>query len=366
VLVGGLAVLSFLPTHALPMWLWLGLIYLTVFLDNAAGQFFNPSRFAILGQVVEADDDRARAAGMEYATSSVAAIVGPPLAAPLLFGIGLQWALSVNALSYVFSYFVIRSMSPAAKTPPAPPQEEAGAEPAVGSLRADFVAGLRVFATNRYLVAILVVTVICQLGTSALNSLDIFFVTDNLHASGDLYGFVMTAFGLGSVLGALLAGRVVGWIGARTTTAGGLLVAGVLLVLYAKQTNFVVALVVFTLVAVPIAALSAALGPLLLAAIPANFIGRVMGVVGPLGQLAAILSAVTWGWLASTVLLHFDQTIAGVHFGRMDTIFALSGVLILLGGVYGLLALPRETSSEPEAVPEESAAVSAAEFESPG
>jgi len=41
--------------------------------------------------------------------------IGPPLAAPLLFTAGVEWALALNALSFVFSFAVIRSVrAPAA------------------------------------------------------------------------------------------------------------------------------------------------------------------------------------------------------------------------------------------------------------
>src|ERR1700685_490845 len=92
-LPGLLTVLAFLPTHDLPVWAWLSLIYMVVFALNATGQFFGPSRFAIIGDIVTGEADRARAAGITEATVATAMIVGPPLAAPLLFSVGLQWAL---------------------------------------------------------------------------------------------------------------------------------------------------------------------------------------------------------------------------------------------------------------------------------
>src|SRR5437763_5361546 len=72
-------------------------------------QFFNPSRFAILGVVVE-PEDRAQASSRFQATSSFAAIIGPPLGAPLLFTLGVQWALAINAASFAFSFGTIKAM----------------------------------------------------------------------------------------------------------------------------------------------------------------------------------------------------------------------------------------------------------------
>jgi MFS family permease len=346
-LVGALAVVSFVPSGALPVWLWLVMIYVTVFCENVAGQFFGPARFVVLSQVVEGDVDRARAAGIGYATGATAAVLGPPLAAPLLFTIGLQFALIINALSYVFSYFAIRSVRFRPQEPPVAAEEPASAAAGkeIRTLRGDFVAGLRFVAGSRYLVALIVIMVICQAGTGALAALDVFFVTDNLHAPAHLYGLVAMTFGIGSIVGALSSGRVVKWFGARNTTIGALVLSGLIVMLYAKQTNFAVGLVMFGLVALPISASNTALTPILMAVIPEKFMGRVTGVLSPVNQLATMVSVVVASWLASTVLLHFNRSVAGVHFGRMDTLFFLGGVLILFGGLYSLGALPAETTT---------------------
>src|ERR1035438_3102100 len=108
VMVAGLTGLSFVPVRDLPVWLWLTAVYLVVFVLNAAGQFFSPARFATTGDVVQGEEERARAVGLAEATTSAAWIIGPPIAAPLLFTLGFQWALAANAASYVVSYVAIR------------------------------------------------------------------------------------------------------------------------------------------------------------------------------------------------------------------------------------------------------------------
>src|SRR5260370_23002780 len=89
-MVAGLRGLSFVPARDLPIGLWLAAVYLVVFVLNAAGQFFSPARFATTGDVVQGEEDRARAAGLAEATTSAAGIVGPPIAALLLFTVGVQ------------------------------------------------------------------------------------------------------------------------------------------------------------------------------------------------------------------------------------------------------------------------------------
>ena len=336
VMIAALAALAFLPTSTLPIWAWLAVIYVVVFVVNASEQFFNPSRFATIGDVVSGDVDRARAAGIGQATQAVAAIVGPPLAAPLLFTVGLQWALIVNAASYVVSFVAIRSIGLDRRVP----------ERVSGSnVWSEFVAGLKMFAGNRFLVALLAIAVIAQLGTGAMNTLDVFFLTDNLHASAHLLGFVSMVFGIGAVVGALSAGRIVKWFGARRTTWVALAIAGIVVLVFARQTVFAAGLVAFFFVAIPATVLNTSISPLMLNATPPEYLGRMLAVFNPINMAASMLSVVAAGWFASTALLHFHADIGGLHLGRIDTIFTISGLLIVAGGVYASIALPPDPAA---------------------
>src|SRR5271155_2742470 len=109
-IVGLMTALSFLPTRELPAGVWLGIICILLFALTAVGQFFGPARYTLIRDIVTGDADRARAAGIAQATGQVTSIAGPPLAAPLLFTVGLQWGLLFNALSYAVSFIFIRTI----------------------------------------------------------------------------------------------------------------------------------------------------------------------------------------------------------------------------------------------------------------
>ncbi len=341
VLVGALALIAEVPQHKLPISAWLVLIYLTVFMVNVASQFFSPARLAILGEIVPDEADRGRASGYEQATSATAAIIGPPLAAPLLFTVGMQWALAFNALSYLFSYAAIRSVQTAH---PAGGAERHGSG---GSFRSEFTEGLRYFVRSRFLVTLTAMAVIAQLGTGALNTLDIFFVTGNLHTAGKFYGLLSTAFGAGAIVGGLASGYVVGRTGARNLLWIGLGVTGALVLVFARQTDFAAALVLLALVAMTVTSLNTAITPLLLRAAPAELLGRVVAVLNPVNTLSSMLSMAAAGWLASSVLHGWHAVVLGVHVGPIDTIFSVAALLMIAAGGFGLLALPREPAAAP-------------------
>jgi MFS family permease len=334
VMVAALTGLSFVPVRDLPVGVWLAAVYLVVFVLNAAGQFFSLARFATTGDVVHGEEDRVRAAGLAEATLSAAGIIGPPIAAPLLFTVGLQWALAANTASYVVSYLAIRFL----RLTPEPHRPAPGAGGT--SLHNEFSIGLRLFARNRFLVTLLTVTMICQCGTGAITTLNVFFVTRDLHASSHLFGVAETVMGAGFIVGALAAGRMVRWIGARALTWSGLLATGVLAAGYALQRSFPAGLVMLAVYAMPIAMLNTAVAPLLLDAAPREYLGRVMAVFNPVNQFASMLSVVVSGWLTSTVLRSFRASFAGISLNSVSLIFMIAGGLIFISGIRAFAALP--------------------------
>lgn len=318
----------------------LAAVYGVVAAGSCCAQFFNPARLAVLGRIVS-PADRARASGMLQATSGGAAIIGPPLAAPLLFAFGVQWALIINAASFGISFAAIGSVRP-----PAAQREET---PPRASLAAEFRAGVRFFAGSRVLVALCAGVVIATLGTGALNTLQVFFLSDNLHAAASWLGTLYATAGAGAVAGAVATGWMAGRIGAGRVFWLGMIAGGLLLLGYSRLSSFPVALGVVGLVGLAFGAINAAAPPLLLASIPQHLIGRVMSVFTPLQQLAGIASTAVAGWLAGTALRGMHAVVAGVTFGPIDTIFGVSALLIMTAGVALIRPLGRCGDGQPPA-----------------
>jgi MFS family permease len=317
----------------------LGSIYAVVFLTTAATQFFGPARYALIRDVVP-EPAQARATSLSQVNSSVSSIIGPPLAVPVLFVLGIEWALIADALSFALSFGLIALV----KAPPAPRGPDSGKAP---SFFGELGEGLRFAGTNQIARALLVSIFIVMLGAGALNALDIFFVINNLHASPNLYGFLSAGMGIGVLAGAILAGGLAGRIGLQRVFWMSLLSLGVLLLVYARMTKFVGAVIVLFLAGFPEATLNVVAAPILLATVPRALIGRVFALVQPIVSIAGIISTAGAGYLATSVLSGLHAQLAGVRIGTYDTIFSLAGLLVLAGAVYAMLALGR---AGPEAV----------------
>lgn len=329
VLIATLALLALLPHHSLSVPVQLSLVYAVVFLCATVSQFFGPARFSIITDVVPVPE-QPKAAGIAQGTGAIAAIVGPPLAAPLLFGAGVQWALFLDAVTFLVSYAAVwgvrTEVVPAAATAP-------------HGFWSEFRDGLRAFLGSRVLVIIVSAALIVNFGAGLLTALDVFFVQVNLHAKASLYGLLGTAFGIGSVAGAILAGAIGQRLGPTRLFGQGLVAAGLGIIVFARTTSFPLALVVFGITAVPVAALNTVVGPIIQRAVPREKLGRVIAFLQPATQLSTLLALGAGSILASTVLRGLNARVLGVHFGTYDAIFVCSGLLIIAGGLYSLVAL---------------------------
>ncbi|HEY1352147.1 MAG TPA: MFS transporter [Ktedonobacteraceae bacterium] len=306
-------------------------LYAIVAAMNVCTQFFTPARFSLLGLLV----DRpllARASGLSQTTNSLATVIGPSVATLLFFTAGLQWALVINALSFVVSFCLLLPIRP-----PQAGDAQASSRPFWRELG----EGVRFCVHSRVLVTLLIVGTLITLGSGALNALGVFFVTHNLHTSAQGYGFLNSAYGVGAIVGALLTGLLAQRVGILRTFWLALLLAGLALLLYARLTSFGAALVVVVLIGLFVSAINVVVAPLVLHTTPPELVGRISSVLGLVLSLAAALSFSLAGYLDGALLRSFHASVLGLALGPVDTIYLGTGLLVLAGGFYALVALRR-------------------------
>ncbi|WIG60398.1 MAG: hypothetical protein OJF49_003146 [Ktedonobacterales bacterium] len=332
-LVGLLAVavdISHLPlmgARRLPDGLLLTLACGDVLLVSICAQFYRPARFALVGDLVPDDDLRPRAISMSQALDGLAVIFGPPIAAALVFGLGVQWALVVNALSFAASFgFAVRIRAPRAARSVAPGQH--------GDFAREFRAGFRYVARHRVLRTLLVAVVLAWLGFGALQVLGYFFVTENLGASPALFGWLGSCFGVGAVGGAVLVTIYGKRIGLARILWMSLVVSGIFVAVLGHLTSIGPALVAAVIFGVSATTVIIASGPLILDVTEREFVGRVTSVITPIGRLAALISIAIAGYLVSEVLAGVDISVLGVNFNAVTLVFTGMGLLAVAGGLY--------------------------------
>lgn len=322
---------------SLPVFWQIGSIYMVVLAASICGQFFSPARFTILSEILPADQ-RPRASAMEQTSSSVVKIFGPFLAAPLLFVVGIQWALIVNTLSFVFSFLAILAV----RVPADHRGDEKKAE------RVNFFPELRegmsFYRKSRLITTLLIAHLIVTLGIGAFDTLLVFFYQRNLHAPTSLFGTLPMAVGAGAVLGAILSVSLVKRLGSATLLWLSLGIVGILLILFSRQSSLWPALVLLCLIGLPLGSFNTALGPLLMHTIPHEIMGRVMSVFTTSQTLSNLIS-VSLAGLLGTLLIGLHVHVLGFAFETYDTIYLGAGLLFLFGAFYTIANLRNGTSA---------------------
>lgn len=323
---------------ALPATVKLIIIYAVVVLNSACSQFFNPSSFALIGDIVP-QEYQARASGLLQTMSGLAYVLAPPLAVVLFFAVGPQIAVLFNALSFTCSFTAISFMRvPAATDNTAQEGEKA--------FFREYVAGFRFIVQNRVLLVALIGACLAVIPEGAQNSLGIFFYQKNLHAPLILFGLVGTAIGIGTILGALSAALFAERLGVGRVFGSSILIVGGLMMVYARTNNLIVALICVFLTGLLVAAVNVCVGPIALSVTPREMLGRIGAIATSVLSLASLVSISVLSYLSSTVLRNLQFNLLGASFGTYDSIFAVTGLIALLGGIYTVANLWKASGSE--------------------
>ena len=273
-------------------------LYLVVFLEGCLGSLFDAAYPAYVPSLIGVD--RVVEGNSKLATSSsLAEIGGPGLGGALVQLIGAPLAILVDAISFVVSAVslaLIRSPEPLrpARTSAMP-------------MRAEIAEGLRLVRRHPVLLPLTLRSVIAHVAGSFYGVLYTIYLIGELHLSPLLLGVVVSAGGVGSLVGSFFAARVIARFGfgrALIGTATGASVIGVLTplaggpLILATIMVFLPQLIGDGLQTIEgVAELS-----LIQAVIPDHILGRVNatlevfshGIAYPLG---ALLAAAVAGWI---------------------------------------------------------------------
>jgi MFS family permease len=197
-------------------------LYVIVFLEGCLGAVFDAAYPAYVPTLIGMD--RVVEGNSKLATSSsLAEIGGPGLAGGLVQLIGAPFAIFVDAIS-----FVVSSISLLLIRAPEPPRPARTVKTPIGREIAEALALVR---RHPLLLPITLRSVIAHVAGSFYGVLYTLFLLNELHLEPFVIGVVISAGGVGSLVGSLFAGRTIGRLGlgpALIWTAFGASVIGIL------------------------------------------------------------------------------------------------------------------------------------------
>ncbi len=211
-----------IPAAYLAGILGIGQLYLVVFLEGCLGALFDAAYPAYVPSLIGVD--HVVEGNSKLATSSsLAEIGGPGLGGGLVQLIGAPFAILVDAISFVvsaISLVLIRSPEPPrpTRTSPTPMRHEIG-------------EGLHLVLRHQVLLPLALRSIMAHVAGSFYAVLYTIYLIQDLHLDPFLLGVVISAGGVGSLVGSFFASRVIARFGlgpALIWTATGASIVGVL------------------------------------------------------------------------------------------------------------------------------------------
>ena len=279
----------------------LEVIYLVAAVESLATALFDPARAAALPLVVRRRDVP-RANGFDQSAATVAMVAGP-LAGAALFALGgLAAAAGVNACAFAASALLLARVR----------VRRAAAVPAL-ALRplgmSDLRAGWSYLARHRAVLQLTVLFFVSMLCGGVWVPLAPSFMREVLGSPDRLLGLHLGAFGVGGLVGSLLAPRLGGLVDRGLVLFLALLVEGGQIAAYALVPDAAASAVVLLLWGGTVAVIRVSSYSILQLEVAEPFLGRVFAVVKQ-AENAAILLATTLAVLLSQRLTSQDILLA--------------------------------------------------------
>jgi len=279
--------------------LWI--VYAVSFLQAALSQFFSPAQNALLPRLVE-ETDLVAANSLSSLGLNIARVVAPSLGGAMLAASGLHSVVLFDSLSFALSAVLVALIS----VPATSAQAGAGSSaerPGVTwvMLWRQWVEGLRLVLDNALIRNLLLVWAIAMLGEGLLEVLFVPYVQDRLLGSASVMGWLMTAQGIGSVLGGIAIGALSRKIQPWRLVALGAIGWGLLDLVLFNVPRLPVVLPTAVLVGLPIVAFVIGHSALLQASTSDAYRGRVFGALGTVGSLTLLIGMTMASALGETL-----------------------------------------------------------------
>lgn len=297
-------------------------VYAVAFVLASAETLFDPASEALVATIVPRDALASANSRLQVTTWLTNIVLGPALGA-LLLGIWAGLPFIVDAVTLLIAVALVATLrgsfgSTARRETRAP-------------LTTEIAVGLRWLAAHRLLRSLAVSAGVINLVTFGVVATFVLYARDVLGVSGSAYGFLLSAVGVGGLIGATLAPRAIRTLGpGRAIRAG--LGLGALAALAMSLTTDVVVVVVASLgFGVMLTFWNVVVITLRQRVVPDELRGRVMSVYRLLAWGTQPLGALLGGVTAAAISLQAVLAVAAV---------AYAGVALASLGFLGGRELP--------------------------
>jgi MFS family permease len=318
-----LVLLLLLVTSAASVWL----IYVVAFCQASISLFFGPAENALLPKLV-GEEHLTAANFLNAINDNIPRLIGPPIGGALLVYLGLPSVALLSSACFLISSIMIAQI--AISTHGA--QGMTGTNPSAPGvawlhLWQEWRAGLRVVIRERTVAVVFGAIGMASIGDGIFTVLLVVFVDHVLQKGAWAYGWVLTARGVGGLVGSFIIGQFAPHVPPMQLLAGGLLGSGLLVLAMANVPLLPLTLVLMACIGITVIAWVVSTRTILQIHVRDTYHGRVFSAYGTTNELLALaaigLTSVLGEMLSITTLL------------------SIGGMFYIFGAIVSAIALPQ-------------------------
>jgi predicted MFS family arabinose efflux permease len=300
---------------------WLWVIYLATFLESTLKNFFGPAEGALLPNLV-GKEHLVPANSLNAINDNLARIVGPAIGGLLLGTLGFQSVIWADVASYLIAMLLIIFIQADNTAPSRNASSETGSEfhNHWQKMWGEWLAGLRYIKQRRALTGLFIIMGVALFGDAILSAILVVFVQQDLGFNAIQFGWMMTARGLGGLIGGLLVGQIGHKFTSIQLINGGLLVTGASFFMMLTRPSLPAMMGILIFIGPALMAWLISLQTIGQRETEDAFRGRVFGVIGTTTTLIMFFGSAIAGFMA-------DQIGAFILISAAATIFMLAGAL---------------------------------------
>jgi MFS family permease len=321
--------------------LWL--VYAVAFVEATIALFSGPAIGALLPRVVDGEQV-ARANSLLSAGENVARLVGSALAGLLMITLSLPGVILLDAATCFISGALLTGL---ASPPPAPHPAKTMSGEGVrrdgrgAGIWSEWRTGLRIVTRERWVAALFLVPAISLLGDGMFTAVLAAFVAGVLGGSAVVFGWVLTARGLGGLTGGLTLGAASRRLHSPFLISPCLMLIGAVLMAMALFPAIPLTLAAMTVGGITAVGVFVTISTLLQNGVPDQYRGRVLAAYSTCCALATISGNLVGGILGDVL---GATPMVGIG-GALSVLAGLAALFLLRGDAArrakrGDLALP--------------------------
>ncbi|RLQ97342.1 MFS transporter [Falsibacillus albus] len=307
---------------------WMPVIFAVLFLRSGVQKFFFPAESGILQGVLN-KDDYATSAGLNQLVMSVFMLVGNGLGILAYWLVGIYGAILIDGVTFVASALLIKActISNEAKLPNGP---HTWKDLNPKFVLKDFKAGMVYILKHKLLLSLIVGFFVFGVVNGGFSVMPVFILKYKLAPQTyEEFSIILGAmFGLGALIGGVIASVIVQKIKFYQLIVIGLLVSGGFTVACSFTSNTVVFLILVFLSAFGIPFANIGIGGWVPSVVDAKMMGRVQGWVSPLMMVS---QSATLGFIAFSF----------PAFLSVEMLYWIVGGCLMIVGIFYLIVLPK-------------------------